>query len=88
MTFAAALRRNELEYERFYRTLPDADAHRILAGLGVEREPCPRLLGTRLRERTFDARRLPFKQPPRNVVLITVESLSASTWAPSATSRG
>jgi phosphoglycerol transferase MdoB-like AlkP superfamily enzyme len=79
MTFAAALRRNELDYERFYRTLPVADAHRILAELGVEREPLSKLLGTnRYENERFDPRRVPFKHPPRNVVLITVESLSAS----------
>ena len=38
-TFAAALRRNELDYDRFYATLPQERADAILAGLGVEREP-------------------------------------------------
>jgi phosphoglycerol transferase MdoB-like AlkP superfamily enzyme len=76
MTFATAFQRNELEYERFYRTLPDADAHRILSGLKVEREPLSEALEPDESE-SFDARRLPFKKPPRNVVLITVESLSA-----------
>jgi phosphoglycerol transferase MdoB-like AlkP superfamily enzyme len=76
MTFATAFQRNELEYERFYRTLPDADVHRILSGLKVEREPLSEALGPDESE-AFDARRLPFKKPPRNVVLITVESLSA-----------
>jgi len=79
MTFAAALRRNELDYERFYRTLPVDDAHRILAEQGVEREPLSKLLGTnRDEDEHFDPRRVPFKHPPRNVVLISVESLSAS----------
>ena len=77
MTFAAALRRNELEYERFYRTLPAADAHRMLAELGVEREPLSAALAGHDESEAFDARRLPFKRPPRNVVLISVESLSA-----------
>jgi len=78
MTFAAALRRNELEYERFYRTLPAADAHRILAELGVEREPMSDAMASHHDEsEAFDAQRLPFKRPARNVVLITVESLSA-----------
>ena len=79
MTFAAALRRNELDYDRFYRTLPPAEAHRVLAEMGVEREPLSKLLGTdRFENETFDAKRLPFKRPPRNVVLISVESLSAN----------
>ncbi len=78
MTIAAALRRNELEYGRFYRTLPESEAHRILGELGVEREPLSAALGTNHDEtEAFDPRRVPFKRPPRNVVLISVESLSA-----------
>jgi len=89
MTFAAALRRNELEYERFYHTLPDAEAHRILAGLGVEREPMSQALGPGHDEsEAFDARRLPFKRPPRNVVLISVESLSAAYLGAFGDTRG
>ena len=38
-TFAAAMRRNELDYDRFYATMPQEDADRILAGLGVDRQP-------------------------------------------------
>ncbi len=38
-TFAAAMRRNELDYDRFYATMPQEDADRILTGLGVERKP-------------------------------------------------
>ena len=38
-TFAAAMRRNELDYDRFYATMPQEDADRILAALGVERKP-------------------------------------------------
>lgn len=78
MTFGAALRRNELDYGRFYRTLPEDRAHRILGELGVEREPLSLALGTRHDEtEVFDPKRVPFKRPPRNVVLISVESLSA-----------
>jgi phosphoglycerol transferase MdoB-like AlkP superfamily enzyme len=78
MTFTAALRRNELEYDRFYQTLPAPEAHRILAELGVERESVNAALGLGHDEsEAFEGKRLPFKQPPRNVVLITVESLSA-----------
>jgi phosphoglycerol transferase MdoB-like AlkP superfamily enzyme len=78
MTFAAALRRNELEYDRFYRTLPAPEAHRILTELKVEREPLSKALPPHADEsESFDAKRLPFRRPPRNIVLITVESLSA-----------
>ena len=41
-TFAAAMRRNELDYDRFYATMPQEDADRILAALGVERRPLQR----------------------------------------------
>lgn len=78
MTFAAALRRNELDYPRFYATLPPEQAHRILAELGVEREPLSQALHPDADDsEAFDARRLPFRRAPRNVVMITVESLSA-----------
>lgn len=78
MTLAAALRRNDLDYDRFYRTVPDAKAHHILATLGVEREELSEALKPDDDEQeAFDPRRIPFSRPPRNVVLITVESLSA-----------
>ncbi|MCP5278638.1 MAG: sulfatase-like hydrolase/transferase [Thiobacillus sp.] len=78
MTFAAAARRNELDYDRFYRTLPADRAHRLLAEMGVEREPLSTALNPdKDQEEAFDPRRTPFRHPPRNVVLISVESLSA-----------
>lgn len=73
-TLASAMRRNELDYDRFYRTLPQERADAILAGLGVQRRlhprhnagvtPPPAAMG-------------PFSRHPRNIVLISVESLSA-----------
>jgi phosphoglycerol transferase MdoB-like AlkP superfamily enzyme len=78
MTFIAAFRRNELDYERFYATLPMAQADRILTELGVERQPLSKALKPEADEdETFNPQRVPFKRPPRNVVLISVESLSA-----------
>ena len=78
VTLAAALRRNDLDYQRFYATLPPARAAQILAGLGVEREPLTEALKTDPdEEESFNPQRVPFKRPPRNIVLITVESLSA-----------
>ena len=77
MTFAAAFQRNELDYDRFYATLPAEQAARILVELGVEREPLSKALLPD-EDEAFDAQRLPFRRPPRNVVLISVESLSAS----------
>ncbi len=78
MTFFAAFMRNELDYPRFYATLPVAQAAHILGELGVEREPLSRALSPDPDEsEAFDPQRLPFKRPPRNIVLISVESLSA-----------
>lgn len=78
MTFFAAFQRNELDYERFYATLPAAQAAHILGELGVEREPRSRTLNSDPNASVaFNPQRLPFKRPPRNIVLISVESLSA-----------
>jgi phosphoglycerol transferase MdoB-like AlkP superfamily enzyme len=73
MTLASAFRRNELDYDRFYLTLPDAQVHRILGRLGVEREP----LAHGLHSEQWEGSRMPANRPPRNIVLISVESLSA-----------
>jgi phosphoglycerol transferase MdoB-like AlkP superfamily enzyme len=76
-TFVAAARRNELDYDRFYPTMPQADADRLLASLGVDRRP--------LGDTAFDAVAHEASEPhvpgtprvPKHVVLIMVESLSA-----------
>jgi phosphoglycerol transferase MdoB-like AlkP superfamily enzyme len=75
-SFAAAFRRNELDYDRFYRTIPQANADATLLRLGVEREPLSDALKP---DETEDpvAQMGPFTRRPRNVVLISVESLSA-----------
>jgi len=75
MTFSAAYRRNELDYDRFYFTLPASQEHPILARLGVHIEPGP--AHPAIRRATFNTPEMPFKRPPRNIVLISVESLSA-----------
>jgi phosphoglycerol transferase MdoB-like AlkP superfamily enzyme len=75
-SLAGAMRRNELDYDRFYRTIDQSEANAILAGLGVEREP----IGVALahKEDEHEPEELgPFTRNPRNVVLISVESLSA-----------
>jgi len=77
-TLAAAARHNELDYDRFYATIPEDNAAAILKKLGVEwtddlyRREHPHMDES-------DGRTLPFflKRRPRNVVLISVESLSA-----------
>jgi phosphoglycerol transferase MdoB-like AlkP superfamily enzyme len=74
-TFAAAMRRNELDYDRFYRTIPEPRAESILAGLGVRR-----FVASGGSAGTVGAAPLPpqFSRRPKNVILISVESLSAS----------
>ena len=76
-TFAAAMRRNELDYDKFYLTIPQETADATLKQLGVKRIP----LSVTLRENadTDEAEdNTPFTKRPRNIVLISVESLSAS----------
>lgn len=81
-SFAAAARRNELDYDKFYKTIPQAQADRILLALGLERAPLSKHKPTHLMTAAFshDTPNManPFKRPPKNIVLISVESLSAS----------
>jgi phosphoglycerol transferase MdoB-like AlkP superfamily enzyme len=75
-SFAAAARRNELDYDQFYRTIPQREADAILAKLGVKRPPLSNdssILVNRLTQQRID----PFKRKPKNIILISVESLSA-----------
>lgn len=76
--FFAAFRRNGLDYDRFYRTLPQAECDRILAGLGVERPPLagPAPAAPALPDPLPPAA-ADLQARPRNIVLISVESLSA-----------
>ncbi len=76
-TFAAAMRRNELDYDKFYKTLPQTVADATLKQLGVERTPVSAVLQSAVSDDEADDR-IPFTRRPRNVVLISVESLSAS----------
>ena len=73
-TISAAMRRNELDYDQFYRTIPQDTAQAILHKLGVT------ALGLRDRSKADTAlpNPTPFSQRPRNIILISVESLSAS----------
>jgi phosphoglycerol transferase MdoB-like AlkP superfamily enzyme len=86
-SLAAAMRRNELDYEKFYRTIPQDTADKTLAGLGVKREPLSSALKKDINEdpASDDS---PFKKRPRNVVLISVESLSASFVGAYGSDRG
>ncbi|MDH4228158.1 MAG: LTA synthase family protein [Nitrospirota bacterium] len=75
--FAAAMRHNELDYDRFYRTIPQEIADARLAALGVQRQPLALPAKAAAAHATKQSTIGPFKQRPRNVVLISVESLSA-----------
>lgn len=80
-TLAAAARRNELDYLKFYRTVPDEVLQKTLAGLGVSRPAMPLLRHVGLeRHESGPSRALSahFTRLPKNIVLVSVESLSAS----------
>lgn len=75
-SFAAAARRNALDYDAFYKTIPQAEADKILNQIGVTRRPSVAALNAK--HQANDISNLgPFKRRPKNVVLIMVESLSA-----------
>lgn len=69
-SFAAAMRRNDLDYERFYPTIAAKDAAKILSDLKHKNQNDDDYF-------VSANQTSPFIQRPKNVVLITVESLSA-----------
>lgn len=75
-TISAAMRRNELDYDKFYRTMPQETADAVLKGMGVKRMPLSgeQAGGEKIAAAAGES---PFIKKPRNVVLISVESLSA-----------
>jgi hypothetical protein len=75
LSLAAAFRRNELGYDRFYCAIPPALADAILRALGVERERLSDALKPDETEDTV-AKLGPLMRRPRNVVLISVKSLT------------
>ena len=77
-TISAAMRRNELDYDRFYATIPQERADSILAELGVQRAPLGNSAGW-VHSTAESSEALPrhVLRRPKNVVLISVESLSA-----------
>ncbi len=84
-TLAAAMRRNELDYDKFYQTIPQAEAQATLQQLGVQRLPLeskpdnkPITLSTHTILQTATPNPTPFSKRPQNVVMISIESLSAS----------
>jgi phosphoglycerol transferase MdoB-like AlkP superfamily enzyme len=75
-TIAAAQRRNELDYDKFYRTMPQPQANTTLVALGVKRTS----LGDARKADLSDepaTNATPFSSKPKNIVMISVESLSA-----------
>lgn len=89
-TFSAAARRNELRYDQFYLTMPQQNADAILKGLGVMRHPLSSILPLttdsnriefKQKQQSSETERTglgPLHKRPKNIVLISVESLSAS----------
>lgn len=75
-SMAAAMRRNELDYDRFYRVIPQEEAEATLKTLNVRRL-ATREFSSRPPDRVNSTPMAPFQRTPRHVVLITVESLSA-----------
>lgn len=75
-TLAAAMRRNELDFDKFYQTMDQAEGNAVLKSLDVERQPLHQAIANADPDEAEDE--LPLKRRPRNVILISVESLSAS----------
>lgn len=75
-SLAAAMRRNELDYERYYRTIPQPRADQLLSSLGANRlQLADAFAAVETVPRTVELG--PFKRSPRHLILISVESLSA-----------
>lgn len=76
-TLAAAARRNELDYPKFYKTTPPETASRTLASLGMVHLTSQALRRVRFESDVAQSSPL-FSRTPKNLVLVSVESLSAS----------
>lgn len=75
-TIAAAMRRNELDFDKFYRTIPQETAHATLQQLGVKRYSPSAAADADATPAVAEG--IEFIKKPRNVILISVESFSAS----------
>lgn len=73
-SFSAAAYRNELDYDKFYKTIPAEFAKSTLQSVGANRLSTAAILPAEMNK---EAALGPFKRSPKNVVLISVESLSA-----------
>ncbi len=75
-SFAAALRRNELDYDKFYKTMDAHAADALLARLGVKRPALSSgVTSARATPGTLSAQ---MPKAPKNIVMISIESMSAS----------
>lgn len=77
-TLAAAARRNELDYQKFYRTRPEPAVAATLAELGVSRPTSAQAQLANFSHPTDTAPSPYFTRRPKNLVLVSIESLSAS----------
>jgi phosphoglycerol transferase MdoB-like AlkP superfamily enzyme len=75
-TIAAAQRRNELDYDKFYRTMPQPQANTALVAMGVKRTSLGDARKTDLSDEPA-TNVTPFSSKPKNIIMISVESLSA-----------
>ena len=75
-SFAAAAHRNELDYDKFYRTIPQTQADDILQKNGLLRHAFSKAISGEP-EVLDNSNIAPFTRRPRNVVVVMVESLSA-----------
>jgi phosphoglycerol transferase MdoB-like AlkP superfamily enzyme len=76
-TLAAAARRNELDYLKFYRTLPAQEISTTLSGLGIIRPEQPALRQVQYNNEVTAANSY-FSRTPKHLILVSIESLSAS----------
>ncbi len=77
-TLAAAARRNELDYAKFYRMRPTAAVAKTLEDMGVVRAHGAPVQLTSLRGADAASHPDHFTRIPKNLVLVSIESLSAS----------
>ncbi len=75
-SFSAAARRNELDYDKFYKTIPQPQADDILKQNGLLRQAFSSAINSQ-HEVPDISNIAPFKRRPKNVIVIMVESLSA-----------
>lgn len=78
-SFSAAAYRNELDYDKFYKTIPAELAQKTLQGVGSNRQSTLKTMPLQANNHAAPSPAAlgPFTRSPKNVVLISIESLSA-----------